>query len=77
MELCRAICSFIFVCSLKVLVLTIVCILSSCKHIFAAWSVFSLPGIPVWSGIQLLVVLCVNLDAASLMALVIVQFPIV
>ena len=38
----------------------------------AAWSAFSLPGIPVWAGIQLIVGLCVNLDAASLMALVIV-----
>ena len=28
--------------------------------------------IPVWAGIQLMVALCVNLDAASLMALVIV-----
>ena len=58
-------------CSLKLLALTVVCILTSCKHIFAAWSAFSLPGIPVWAGIQLIVGLCVNLDAASLMALVI------
>ena len=48
------------------------CILSSCKPIFAAWSAFSLPGIPVCGGIQLIVCLCVNLDAAYLMALVIV-----
>ena len=54
------------------LVLTVVCIISSCKPIFAAWSAFSLPGIPVWAGIQLIVGLSVNLDAASLMALVIV-----
>ena len=60
------------VCSLKVLVLTVVSILSSCRPLFAAWSAFSLPGIPVWAGIQLIVGLCVNLDAASLMALVIV-----
>ena len=50
--------------------LTVVCILSSCKPIFAARLTFSLPGIPVWAGIQLIVVLCVN--AASLIALVIV-----
>ena len=37
------------------LVLTVVCILSSCKPPFAAWSAFSLPGIPVWAGIQLMV----------------------
>ena len=48
------------------------CILSSCKPLFAAWSAFSLPGIPVWAGIHLIVGLCVNLDAVSLMALVIV-----
>ena len=58
-------------CSLKLLALTVVCILTSCKHIFATWSAFSLPGIPVWAGIQLIVCLCVNLDAASLMAIVI------
>ena len=58
------------------LVLTVVCILSSCKHLFAAWSAFPLPGIPVWAGIQLIVGLCVNLDAASLMALVIVLSPV-
>ena len=65
---------FVFhpVCSLKVFVLTVMCIISSCKPLFAAWSVFSLPGIPVWAGIQLIVGLCVNLDAAYLMALVIV-----
>ena len=34
--------------------------------------VFSLPGIPVWTGLQLIVGLCFNLDSASLMALVIV-----
>ena len=54
------------------LVLTVVCILSSCKPIFAAWSSFSLSGIPVWAGIQLIVGLCVNLDAASLIAFIIV-----
>ena len=48
------------------------CILSSSKPIFAAWSTFSFPGIPVWACIQLVVGLCVNLDAASLMAFVIV-----
>ena len=52
--------------------LTVVCILSSCKPLFAAWSAFSLPCIPVWEGIQLIVGLCANLDAASLMALAIV-----
>ena len=52
--------------------LTVVYIQSSCKLLFAAWSAFSLPCIPVWAGIQLIVGLCVNLDAASLMALVIV-----
>ena len=51
------------------LALIIVCIPSSCKPLFAA---FSLPGIPVWVGIQLIVGLCVNLDTASLMALVFV-----
>ena len=60
------------VCSLKVLLLTVVSILSRCRPLFAAWSAFSLPGIPVWAGIQLIVGLCVNLDAASLMALEIV-----
>ena len=54
------------------LVLTVVCIISSCKPLFADWSAFSLPGIPVWAGIQLIVGLCVNLYVASLMALVIV-----
>ena len=52
--------------------LTVVCILSSCKPLFAAWSAFLLPGIPVWAGIQLVVGLCVNMEAASLMALRIV-----
>ena len=52
--------------------LTVVCILSSCKSLFAALSTFSLPGIPVWAGIQFIVDLCVNLDAASLIALEIV-----
>ena len=33
---------------------------------------YSLPRIPVWAGIQLIVGLCVNLDVAYLMALVIV-----
>ena len=61
-----------FVYSLKVLVLTVVCILSSYKPLFAPWSAFSLPGIPVWAGIQLIVGPGVNLEAASLMALVIV-----
>ena len=68
----NVICYFILVCTLKVLALTVVCILSSCQPLFAAWSSFSLPGIPVWAGIQLIVGLCVNLDAASLLALVIV-----
>ena len=53
-------------------VLTVVCFLSSWYPLFAACSSFSWPGIPVWAGIQLIVDLCVNLDAASLMALVIV-----
>ena len=53
-------------------VLTVVCIISSSKPLFSAWSAFSLPGIPVWEGIQLIVGLCLNLDSASLMALVIV-----
>ena len=52
--------------------LTVVCILSSCKSLFAALSAFSFLGIPVWADIQLIVGLCVYLDAASLMALVIV-----
>ena len=52
--------------------LTVVCILLSRKPLFAAWSAFSLPGIPVWAGIHLIVGLCVNFHAASLMALVIV-----
>ena len=52
--------------------LTVVCILSSCKPLFAALSAFSFLGIPVWAGIQLIVGLGVYLDAASLMALVIV-----
>ena len=47
-------------------------ILSSYKPLFAAKSAFSLPGIPVWAGIQLIVGLCVNLYAAPLMAPVIV-----
>ena len=57
---------------MKVIALTIVCIISSCNPLFANWSAFSLPGIPVWAGIQLIVGLCDNLDAASLMSLVIV-----
>ena len=48
------------------------CILLSCKPLFGTWSAFPLPDIPVWAGIQLIVGLCVNLDAASLMAFVIV-----
>ena len=52
--------------------LTVVCIISSCNPLFAAGSAFSLPVIPVWACIQLIVDLCVTLDAASLMALVIV-----
>ena len=42
----------------------------SCMPLFAAWLSFLLPGIPVWAGIQLIVGLCLNLSAASLMALV-------
>ena len=59
---------------LKVHGLTVVCIISSCKHLFAVWSFFSLPDIPIWVGIQLIVGLgpCANLEVASLMALVIV-----
>ena len=57
------------------LALTVVCIISSCRPLFAAWSAFSFPGIPVWAGIQLIVGLCVNLDAASLMVLGIVFSP--
>ena len=53
---------FIPVCYLKVLVLTVVCILSSCNLFIATWSAFSLPGITVWAGIKLIVGLCVNLD---------------
>ena len=52
--------------------LTIVCILSNSKPLFSAWSAFSLPGIPVWAGIQLIVGVGANLDAASLITLVIV-----
>ena len=57
---------------LFVLVLTVVCFLSSCNPLFEAGFAFSLPGIPIWTGIQLIVVLCVNLDSASLITLVIV-----
>ena len=57
---------------MKVFVLIVVCILSSCKPLFAAWSALSLPEIPVWAGIQLIVGVCINLDAEPLMALVIV-----
>ena len=67
----RVICSFFLVCTLKVLALTIVCITTSCKPLFAAWSSFLLPGIPVLAGIQLIVGLYATLDAASGMALVI------
>ena len=63
---------FNLVCSMKVLALIVACILSSCKPLFAAWFAFSLPGIPVWACIQLIVGLCVNPDAASLMVPVIV-----
>ena len=59
-------------CYLKVLALTVVCILLRGKPLFATWSAFSLPGIPVWVGIQLIVGLCVNVDVVFLMALVIV-----
>ena len=54
------------------LTLTVMCIISSCKPLFAAWSAFSLPGIPVWAGIELIIDLWDNLDATSLMTLVIV-----
>ena len=70
--LCNA-APFDLVLSLNALPSTVVCILSSRKPLLAAWSAFSLPGIPVWAGIQLMVGICVNLDAASLMALVIVS----
>ena len=62
----------IIVSILKVLALTVVCILSSCEPLCTAWYAFTLLGIPVWAGTQLIVGLCVNLDAASQMALVIV-----
>ena len=39
---------------LKVLALTVVCILSSCKPLFAVWSAFSLPGIHVRAEFPLL-----------------------
>ena len=48
------------------------CILSSCNPLFASWSAFSFYGILVWADIQLRVGICGNLDAASLMALVII-----
>ena len=73
---CNVICSFILVCYLKVLMLTVVCILSSCKTLFTAWSAFSLPGIPVWVRIQLIDDICVDLDVASLMTLVLVLSPV-
>ena len=57
---------------LKVIALTVVCIVSSCKPHFKAWSALSLPGIPVCASIPLKVGPCVNLNVASLMALVIV-----
>ena len=50
---------------------TVVCIILSRKPLFTACSAFSLPSIPVWTGVQLKVGLCVTLDAASLMNLVI------
>ena len=62
---------FILVCTLKVLALNIKCILSSCEPLFSAWSSFSLPGIPYSSMGGYLVNSCVHLDAATLMALVI------
>ena len=52
---------------------TVIGVLSSRKPLFEAWSAFSLPGIPVWAGIQFMVGICVDLDAVSLMALVIVS----
>ena len=61
------------------LAITVVCILSSWKTLFASLSSFLLPGIPVWTGIQLIVGIGVNLDTASLMALVVVfksSFPL-
>ena len=39
---------------------------------FTAWSNSSLPGILIWAGIQLIVGLYANMDAVSLMVLVIV-----
>ena len=69
---CHVICSLIPVCTLKVFVLTVVCIISSCEPIVTALFVFSLPGIPVWACIQLIVGLCDNLDATSLMDHVVV-----
>ena len=68
---CNAVSFVLSSCTLKVLALTVVCIISSCNPLFAAWSAFSLPGIPVWVGIKLIVGLCVKLDSASLMALII------
>ena len=72
----RVICSFILACTLKVLALTVVCILSSCKPYFSASFSLAVPGIPVWAGIQLIVSIYVNLDAASLMAIVMLFSPV-
>ena len=38
----------------------------SCRSFFAALSVFSLTGIPVWVGIQLIVGYCVDLDLCTI-----------
>ena len=43
---------------------------------FPALSAFSLPGIPVWSDILLIFGFCVNLDAVSLMDLVVVLISV-
>ena len=69
---CRVKCFFILVCTLKVIALAVVWILSICNPLFAAWSAFLLPSIPVWAGIQLILGISVNLDATFLMSMGIV-----
>ena len=43
----------------------VVCIISHAKPLFSALSAFSLPGIPVWSGVKLIVGLYTHLMALA------------
>ena len=53
-------------------ILTIVSTLKVLAEIVVCMAAFSLPGIPIWASIPLMVGLCVNMNSASLVALVVV-----